>query len=70
MRVVGRVHDLLLRYPFRASDALQLAAALAIRSQGQRQAEFVRWDAPPRAAAESLSKGVSTVSGQSRRAIE
>jgi len=51
--VVGRVHELLSRYPLRAGDALQLASALALRSKGQLRAEFVCWDGPLRAAAEA-----------------
>lgn len=51
--VVGRVHELLMRHPLRAGDALQLASALTLRPKGQRQAEFVCWDGALRAAAES-----------------
>lgn len=42
--VVTRVHDLLARYPLRAADSLQLAAALCLAEGVGRPIEFVVYD--------------------------
>jgi len=42
--VVSRVHDLLARYPLRAADSLQLAAALSLGHGLGRPIEFVVYD--------------------------
>lgn len=49
--VVRRVHALFSRHALRAGDALQLAAALALRAEGEGAGEFVCWDEHLRAAA-------------------
>ena len=49
--VVARVHELLARHALRAGDALQLAAAIALRVEPESPAEFVCWDDRLRAAA-------------------
>ena len=42
--VVSRAHDLLARYPLRAADSLQLAAALSLGQGLGRPVEFVAYD--------------------------
>ena len=42
--VVARVHELLARYPLRAADSLQLAAALCLADGLGRPIEFVVYD--------------------------
>lgn len=42
--VVERIHALLARYPLRAADALQLAAALSLAERVGGKTEFVVYD--------------------------